>query len=290
MTSTHLRIRRLTPADLPFADTVRAAAGWNQTLDDWRRLLRYEPEGCFLAELDGEPAGTATTTTYGNEVGWIGMVLVHPDSRRRGVATALLEKTISYLQGRVRCIKLDATPAGERVYAKLGFQAELTLSRWHCGQLSMSGLRPTAKASRLQIVQRDDWPQVDRFDAAIFGTTRGEWLKQLAGDSLETLIAKDQAGGTQAYGMARAGMLASYLGPVVSFRSELAAAMIVRLLAGVGSRPVFWDILDDCTPAVALAQELGFERQRHLLRMYLGRSNVTGEPARQWAIGGFATG
>ena len=200
MTSTHLRIRRLTPTDLPFADTVRAAAGWNQTLDDWRRLLHYEPEGCFLAELDGAPAGTATTTTYGNEVGWIGMVLVHPDSRRRGVATTLLEQTISYLQDRVRCIKLDATPAGERVYAKLGFQAELTLSRWQCGQLSMSGLRPTAKACRLQIVQRDDWPQVDRFDAAIFGTTRGEWLKQLAGDGLETLIAKDQAAGRRPTG------------------------------------------------------------------------------------------
>jgi ribosomal protein S18 acetylase RimI-like enzyme len=40
------------------------------------------------------------------------MVLVHPDSRRRGVATALLEHTISYLRDRVRCIKLDATPDG----------------------------------------------------------------------------------------------------------------------------------------------------------------------------------
>jgi hypothetical protein len=154
----------------------------------------------------------------------------------------------------------------------------------------MSRLQPTAKPSCLSIVRQDDWSQIDRFDAAIFGTSRGEWLKQLAGDSLETLIAKDQTGGTQAYGMARAGTLASYLGPVVSSRSELAAAMIVRLLAGVGSGAVFWDIPDDCTAAVALAQELGFERQRHLLRMYLGQSNVVGEPARQWAIGDFATG
>ena len=66
--------------------------------------------------------------------------------------------------------------------------------------------------------------------------------------------------------------------------------MIVRLLASAGSSSVFWDILDDCFPAVALARELGFERQRHLLRMYLGQSNVVGEPAQQWAIGDFATG
>jgi ribosomal protein S18 acetylase RimI-like enzyme len=126
-----IRVRRLTRTDLPFADTVRALAGWNQTVDDWRRLLRHAPTGCFLAEWNGAPAGTATTTVYGRDLAWIGMVLVHPDYRRRGIGWALLQRCVEHLQERgVRCIKLDATPLGKTMYDRLGFRDEWTLSRW----------------------------------------------------------------------------------------------------------------------------------------------------------------
>src|SRR6185436_14043087 len=112
-----LRLRLLTRDDLPFADSVRALAGWNQTIADWERFLTAEPDGCFLAEWNGVPAGTATTMVYGLALAWIGMVLVHPDHRRRGIGRALLVRCIEHLRGRgVRGIKLDATPAGKEVY------------------------------------------------------------------------------------------------------------------------------------------------------------------------------
>src|SRR5260370_3718505 len=102
-----LRVRSLAVADLAFADSVRALAGWNQTLDDWRRFLAADPEGCFLAEWNGAPAGTATTTFYAPELAWIGMVLVHPSYRRRGIARAFLGRAIEYpLRRRPRCLQL----------------------------------------------------------------------------------------------------------------------------------------------------------------------------------------
>ena len=70
-----LRLRLLKRADLAFADSVRALAGWNQTMEDWERFLSAEPDGCFLAEWNGASAGTATTTVYERELAWIGMVL-----------------------------------------------------------------------------------------------------------------------------------------------------------------------------------------------------------------------
>ncbi|MCX6903902.1 MAG: GNAT family N-acetyltransferase [Verrucomicrobia bacterium] len=124
-------MRLLTSADLAFADSVRALAGWNQTPADWQRFLAHEPEGCFLAEWDGVPAGTATTTTYGLDLAWIGMVLVHPDYRRRGLGKALLERCLGSLRERgIRCVKLDATPLGKTVYDNLGFKDEWGLTRW----------------------------------------------------------------------------------------------------------------------------------------------------------------
>src|SRR5881409_405096 len=71
--SSPLRFRVLGRDDLPFADSLRALAGWNQTLGDWERFLVTEPTGCFLAEWNGTPAGTATTMVYGPELAWIGM-------------------------------------------------------------------------------------------------------------------------------------------------------------------------------------------------------------------------
>jgi ribosomal protein S18 acetylase RimI-like enzyme len=126
-----LELRPMTEADLAGADDLRRLAGWNQTPEDWRRLLRLEPEGCFVAVQNGAIVGTVTTTTYGQALAWIGMMLIHPDLRRQGLGTRLMRRSLEYLQSRgVGCIRLDATPAGRPVYEKLGFVAEWTLTRW----------------------------------------------------------------------------------------------------------------------------------------------------------------
>ena len=84
-----LAIRTMTATDAPVALAVTKQAGWNQGETDWRRFLGMEPDGCFVAEMDGEPVGTTVTCVFG-AVAWIGMVLVDKRARRRGVATCLL--------------------------------------------------------------------------------------------------------------------------------------------------------------------------------------------------------
>src|SRR5438309_6999911 len=95
---TRLVLRHLTSADLAFADSLRAMAGWNQTRADWQRFLDLSPQGCLLAECEGYPVATATTIVYGQELGWIGMMLVHPDFRMRGIARVLMEHCIQILR------------------------------------------------------------------------------------------------------------------------------------------------------------------------------------------------
>ena len=50
-----IRVRPLAAADLPLGLRLSQAAGWNQTEADWRRFLDLQPDGCFVAELDGTP-------------------------------------------------------------------------------------------------------------------------------------------------------------------------------------------------------------------------------------------
>src|SRR6476619_1151636 len=120
-------IRLLFESDSPAAMRLKEAAGWNQTEEDWRRLLALEPNGCFAAVKDDRLVGTTTTTTYGNELAWIGMVLVDPHERRQGIATKLMNVAMDYLNGKVATVKLDATALGKPVYEKFGFHVESVL-------------------------------------------------------------------------------------------------------------------------------------------------------------------
>ncbi|MFT4588059.1 MAG: ribosomal protein S18 acetylase RimI-like enzyme [Candidatus Binatia bacterium] len=274
--SDSLKIRTLTEADLEFADAVRGLAGWNQLPGDWLRLLRHDPDGCFIAEWNGQPAGTATTTTYSNDLAWIGMVIVHPDMRRRGIGNALLEHCIEHLQQNgARCIKLDATPLGKPVYDQLGFKDEWSLARWEAAGLAPDSERPPPASA--------DIAQLENYDAESFAVNRARMLHALAAQS-QTIIHASAANDIDGYGMLRPGRNASYLGPIVA--DDLAAGRIIvhSLLSLSGGRRVFWDIPDRNTAAVDLAKQLGFTQQRVLTRMYLGENSKPGIPDNIWAL------
>ncbi|MEW6305109.1 MAG: GNAT family N-acetyltransferase [Verrucomicrobiota bacterium] len=274
-----LLIRTLTERDLSFADAFRAQAGWNQTLEDWRRFIAYEPEGCFLAEWSGTPAGTATTACYGTELAWIGMVLVHPDFRRNGIGKALLQHCLDCLDARpMRCVKLDATPQGQPLYEKLGFHAEWTLARWEARFANQLEFKAPAS---IRALKTSDLTAADALDVPVFGVSRRGMLERLAAQSRG--FVSEANGRLNGFGFIRPGARADYLGPVVATSVEAGCALVRTLLA-TAQGTVFWDIPDANAPAVQLAKELGFQQQRTLLRMYRGENRHPGEPASVFAL------
>lgn len=279
----------MTSADLPFADRLRRHAGWNQTPADWERFLAMEPDGCFVAESNGAPAGTATTTVYGAELAWIGMVLVHPDQRRRGIGQALLQRCLGHLRDRgVRCIKLDATPLGQPVYERLGFKDEWTLNRWErSGPPDPSATSDSN--SRIRNWRETDVGLIDRIDTAAFGVSRCRLLEELVRQSGRALVAESETGGLVGYGLLGRGSRALRLGPVVAQSSDTAIQIIEALMTRGGTRveeKIFWDIPDQNPAAMAWAAEHGFTIQRTLTRMYLGDNTAPGDSQKQFAIAG----
>lgn len=266
-----IRIRRLTPEDLEFAGRLRAIAGWNQTDADWRRLMALRPDGCFLLESDGRPAGTATTTGYGPDLAWIGMVLVHPDFRRRGLATALIRHGLRCLfDTGVRRVTLDATPAGEAVYGRMGFRSQWRLRRWYRDSpvdlpvptaggptpgieaapptdaaLRAEPLPTTPEVSRTHARSTAFFsPAMLRWDRRVFGADRAALLHALAAGARAVAI-EDDFGMTPepsptgarmgppprgGYAMLRDGAVASYLGPVIAGDEPTGRRLIRRVL------------------------------------------------------------
>ena len=271
----HVVLRLMRTDDIPYAHQLRQLAGWNQTEKDWRGYLSYDPQGCFVAEVGGKPAGTATTIHYGNAFGWIGMVLVHPDHRRLGIGTRLLNRAISRLQEcGVRCVKLDATPMGKRVYVPLGFVGEYELSRYE-------GTPAAAAAGENHGIvpfSAVDFTSLVHLDAQAFGAERPGVLRSLSQRNPDLCFAVGAAAGPAGFLIAREGAGAVQIGPWIA-RDALAAERLLRaFFQRAAGRRVFVDVVEPNVPANEMIRRHGFTVQRTLTRMYLGENAHPGEP------------
>ena len=262
-----IEIRLLTNTDIPLAMRLKESAGWNQTEEDWRRLLELEPDGCFAALLDGEFVGTTTSTTYGSDLGWIGMVLVNPASRRLGVATALLKTVLDFLWKRVATIKLDATSEGRHVYERLGFEVESLIERW----AGISAAREVQASDKSALdVSRDD---LLTFDRRAFVADRSRLIAALLDQSkFEPVYSHSSNGRLSGYAMARPGSVANYIGPVVATDEDDAKKLLDNGLSQMSGKPVYIDLNAAFSNGRQLLMDRGFQKQRNLLRMSCGRT------------------
>lgn len=276
-----LSIRRLVATDIPVAHELRRLAGWNQTERDWAGYLEFEPEGCFAAEVGGRIVGTATTIRYGDRFGWVGMVLVHPEQRRGGLGTALLNAAINSLRERgVQCVKLDATPLGRKVYLPMGFQDEYELSRFE-GVAS-----PGAVDVGLAIVPftHEIMTDVVAFDAEAFGAPRPAVVATLRRRHPELSFVSRDAAGVAGYIIAREGVNAVQVGPWSARDPATAWQLLGSVLRRVAGRQVFIDVLEPNHAAREQMARLGFKVQRSLTRMFAGENRHPGLPGRVFGI------
>jgi predicted N-acetyltransferase YhbS len=269
-------IRLFQSTDIPGALELCRAAGWNQIATDWERLIEHEPTACFVINDHEKIIGTVTTTCYGSQLAWIGMMLVHEKYRRQGIAKALIKTCLDHLHSRkIRCIKLDATPTGKLVYSQLGFRDEWSFHRWQ----RKGDDQPCP--SMVNLSESDSGWNLD-LDEAAFGVSRRQWLNRLARHSRVTRY-------QEACGMLREGHLASYLGPVTASHPDTARHVIDHLLAST-NRTTFWDIPHPNCNAITLARNFGFEPVRTLTRMWTGLELIQCDLNLQYAISDPGTG
>ncbi len=260
-----IEIRLLFESDIPAAMRLKEAAGWNQTENDWLRLLRLEPKGCFGAVKDGRLVGSTTTTTYDSDLAWIGMVLVEPESRRLGIATSLMKTAMQYLDGKVAVVKLDATPEGKPVYEKFGFKVESIFERW---------VRPGSSTSLqtqsypLAVDIRRELLQLDRLS---FHADRSKLVESLIdGAIVPTVLLRNPNGELSGYALARRGTKATYIGPVVATEPDQVESLLEQTLSQMNGARVYIDFNPECGAPTTVLSERGFVEERELIRMSVG--------------------
>jgi len=273
-----MNLRLLTRSDIPAGMVLKDYAGWNQTPADWERFLRASPTGCFAVEMDGKVVGTSTTITYGGRVAWIGMVLVDPAYRGRGIGTRLLERAVEHLEETgVATIKLDATPQGRSIYEKMGFVPEYEIERWVLYRAAATVPAPAQ-------APLPDIEKIIEADLEAFGADRSELLRSLHADAPDFTLAVELEGEVIGYALGRGGSRADHLGPWMAWDRPTGRELLDEFLRRSARDTVFVDCLKNNEMARELLSSRGFLISRPFTRMVRGPNTYPGHPELLCAI------
>jgi len=259
-----MRLRIMTPDDVSLGMRLGMQNGWNQLEGDWLRFLSMQPDGCFLAEMDGRGVGTACACIF-DSVAWVALVLVDSACRNQGIGTALMTHVLHFLRDKnVPTIRLDATPLGRPIYERLGFVADYELTRYE-------GVLPQAQPpTTVNAAQSEDVEAICRLDRDISGADRSKFLRLLYREDPAAMTVVRGSAELRGYACSRPGARATQIGPCIA-DAEAGSDLLGNAFARHRGMRVYVDIPLQNQHATRLARTAGLSVQRNLLRMTLGK-------------------
>ena len=283
-------IRLWTERDIDYVAESVQREGWGHTLRDVERCWLYEPEGCFIAEADGRRVGHVFSTRY-DRAGWIGLLVVDPKERGKGIGKTLMQKAISYLQSLgTETINLEAVEEAVPLYRRLGFKEEFDSLRFRKKVDRRNRLNHVTEAevrAVTRLMQRDDVETVASFDSRYFGANRLRVLRSLYEDYPRLCFISEAMGNPVGYIMVRKVREAHWIGPWVGEDAEIAERLLSACV----------DAMEDETqlrlgmPApnsngVSLMENFNFELTGKSVRMVLSRRQRSVRTSGVYGIGG----
>jgi len=236
------------------ADTMKLLtmrAGWNQNDRDIERLISYDPEGTFVAKIKGPdyniPVATCSVLPVGLNHTWIGMILVHPELRRQGLARAMMQHCIEYALKKNKIINgLDATPLGNTVYGAVGYVDSYRI--WRSFYELEEFSEKDYDHNHVSQFKQEDLSELIMYDAEHF-LPREQILKALYRDSEGiSYIYRDDNGKVRGYVMARPGRIRPFVGPFIADEDNIAMNLLTAISSTYykkGKKTAFIDTPED---------------------------------------------
>jgi ribosomal protein S18 acetylase RimI-like enzyme len=257
-----IEIKIMRDSDILFAVGLTDSENWGYLADDFRRLMEFEPEGCFVANKDNNPVGMVTTTSY-EKYGFIGSLIVLKEFRRAGIGEKLMRRAIEYLKGKaVTAIELDATFPAAPLYRRLGFADKY---------LSLRFFRPAQK--RGEVSERPivtDIEKIIRFDYEKTGINRRRMLERYIKQIPQNIFIEGQKG-ISGYAIARPRAGEEYaIGPMVCDNISVANNLLKTIINSYSHYPLSIGLPDINQEMRDILLDFGFQQRPPSLRMYMG--------------------
>ncbi|MGF6779807.1 GNAT family N-acetyltransferase [Paraburkholderia sp. GAS334] len=209
--------------DVAAAYRLSTEVRWPHRAEDWDFVSNIG-EG-FVAEDASGVLGTALCWKYGSETASLGMVIVSPAQQSRGIGRKLMELLLEALGRRVTL--LHATPAGQPLYEKLGFEKIGTLHQHQSAAFQAPAIDLPPNET-LRPVTPDDTPRLAELASRAGGLDRSAVLPALL--EIAEGVALERDGALVGFALFRPFGRGHAIGPVVALDTPESAAARAKAL------------------------------------------------------------
>jgi len=261
-------LRTATPDEIETMLDWAAAEGWNPGLDDAGAFRAADPEGFFVAELDGAPVAAISVVNHSDDFAFLGFYICRPAFRGKGIGYRLWQHGLRHAG--TRTVGLDGVADQEENYARSGFVRT-------GASLRLEGALDGQPAADVRPVEASDLDGIDKLDAAVNGYARRAFLStwlEATPTRRSFVLQTDQ--GFSGFATLRRCRDGVKIGPVVAGST---GEVILLVRAGLAAMPSEKVILDLPSANEALHQHLlakGFSQTFATARMFRGTAPQSG--------------
>ncbi|MFW9806354.1 MAG: GNAT family N-acetyltransferase [Candidatus Thorarchaeota archaeon] len=259
-----MNIRKMLQQDIAFSIELTSSEGWGSIELDFEELLSFDPEGCFIAEIDDTPIGMICTTPYGS-FGFVSNLIVSKAYRTKNRGTLLMSHALDYLNKRgVRTQMLDGVLRAVSMYERFGFAKTYK-------SLRLQGHVEPNESDDVRRMTRSDIDEVERFDTEFFGAIRRDFIDSRLRNFPSLCKVLEIEGCIAGYIMGSERYDFIRIGPwVMNTHLERAEDLLQAFASECGERLLHIGVLENNLGALRILKRHGFIQKSFSWRMRRG--------------------
>ncbi len=258
---------RILVMDRPMLDIAldwAAEEGWNPGLADGDCFFAADRSGFLMGFLDGQAVASISAVKYSADFAFIGLYIVRPEHRGRGLGWALWNDAMASVRGRI--VGLDGVLAQQDNYRKSGFEFAHRNVRF-VGIASSRDL-PCSQIVELKDVDTD---LIRSYDLGHFPAKRNAFLRLWLRQPGSHALGWKEGGVLRGMACIRPCREGYKVGPLNADSAEIAESLLDALCSRLPEgATIFLDLPEPNRAALDLAQARGMQPVFETARMYAG--------------------